>query len=124
MNFQIVNYQGTPDEDAAITLLLTRVFVEEGYTDKSTASKMMASAELKKRGEILLARSPLGARLLKKKSGLFGKRGVIMKHIGESYEEVRKKLIGGDKKREARIELEASKLELLEHLVEYREKKV
>ncbi len=46
-----------------------------------------------------------------------------MKHIGESYEEVRKKLIGGDKKREARIQLEASKLELLEHLVEYREKK-
>jgi DNA-binding XRE family transcriptional regulator len=46
-----------------------------------------------------------------------------MKQIGESYEEVRKKLIGGDKKREARIRLEASKLELLEHLVEYREKK-
>ena len=46
-----------------------------------------------------------------------------MKQIGESYEEVRKKLIGGDKKREARIQLEASKLELLEHLVEYREKK-
>ena len=46
-----------------------------------------------------------------------------MKRIGESYEEVRRKLIGGDKKREARIELEASKLELLEHLVEYREKK-
>ena len=46
-----------------------------------------------------------------------------MKHIGESYEEVRKKLVGQDKKREARIELEASKLELLEHLVECREKK-
>ena len=46
-----------------------------------------------------------------------------MKHVGESYEEVRKKLIGGDKKREARIRLEASKLDLLEHLVEYREKK-
>ena len=57
------------------------------------------------------------------KGGLFGKRGVVMKHIGESYEDVRRKLIGGDKKREARIELEASKLELLEHLVEYREKK-
>ena len=46
-----------------------------------------------------------------------------MKLIGESYQDVRKKLIGGNKKREARIELEASKLELLEHLVEYREKK-
>ena len=46
-----------------------------------------------------------------------------MKHLGERYADVRKKLIGGDKKREARVELEASKLELLEHLVEYREKK-
>ena len=46
-----------------------------------------------------------------------------MKPIGESYQDVRKKLVGGSKKREARIELEASKLELLEHLVEYREKK-
>jgi DNA-binding XRE family transcriptional regulator len=46
-----------------------------------------------------------------------------MKRIGEGYKEIRKKLIGGDKKREARIQLEASKLELLEHLVEYREKK-
>ena len=46
-----------------------------------------------------------------------------MKHHGESYQEFRKKLIGEDKKREAKIALEASKLELLEHLVEYREKK-
>ncbi len=46
-----------------------------------------------------------------------------MKQTGESYQEFRKKLLGGDKKREANIQLEAAKLELAEHLVEYREKK-
>ncbi len=46
-----------------------------------------------------------------------------MKSTGESYEEFRKKIIGGDKKLEAQIQLETSKLELLMHLVEYREKK-
>ena len=46
-----------------------------------------------------------------------------MKHTGESYQEVRKKILGTDKKREAEIQLEAAKLELAEHLVEYREKK-
>lgn len=45
-----------------------------------------------------------------------------MKHAGESYQEVRKKLVGSDKKREASIQLEAAKIELAEHLVEYREK--
>ena len=46
-----------------------------------------------------------------------GKSGIFMKHIGESYKEVRKKLIGGDKKREARIKLEASKIDLLERRI-------
>jgi len=46
-----------------------------------------------------------------------------MKHIGENYGGFRKKLLGTDKKREAVIQLETAKLELAEHLVEYREKK-
>ena len=46
-----------------------------------------------------------------------------MRHHGESYQEFRKKLIGSDKKRETEIQLETAKLELAEHLVEYREKK-
>ena len=46
-----------------------------------------------------------------------------MKHHGESYQEFRKRLLGTDKKREAEIQLEVAKLELAEHLVEYREKK-
>ena len=45
-----------------------------------------------------------------------------MRHHGESYREFRKKLLGTNKKREAEIQLEAAKLELAEHLVEYREK--
>ena len=53
-------YKGTPEEDSEITLLLTRVFVEEGYTDKSNAERMFASSELRKRGEMILARSPTG----------------------------------------------------------------
>ncbi|MEO9363696.1 MAG: GNAT family N-acetyltransferase [Nitrososphaera sp.] len=60
MNFQILNYRGTIEEDLEITSLLTRVFVKEGYTDKSNAEKMFAPAELQKRGEIMLARSPEG----------------------------------------------------------------
>ena len=46
-----------------------------------------------------------------------------MKHHGENYQDFRKKLLGSDKKRETEIQLEAAKLELAEHLVEYREKK-
>lgn len=46
-----------------------------------------------------------------------------MKPPGERYEDFRKRIIGGDKKMEAEIQVEMSKLELLMHLVEYREKK-
>ncbi len=42
---------------------------------------------------------------------------------GESYQEFRKSLVGSDKKRETEIQLERTKLDLAEHLVEYREKK-
>jgi ribosomal protein S18 acetylase RimI-like enzyme len=59
VDFQILNYQGAK-EDLEIVSLLTRVFVEEGYTDKSNADRMFAPAELQKRGEIMLARSPAG----------------------------------------------------------------
>lgn len=64
MNFQIIDYQGTIEEDREITSLLTRVFVEEGYTDKLNAEKMFAPAEVRKRGEIMLARSPVEKKLL------------------------------------------------------------
>ena len=60
MNFQIQRYQGTIGEDEDIARLLTRVFVEEGYTDRSNAEKMFNPDELQKRGEIMLARSPTG----------------------------------------------------------------
>lgn len=53
-------YQGTKKEDEEITLLLTRVFVKEGYTSKSNAEQMFVPAELHKRGEIILARSAIG----------------------------------------------------------------
>lgn len=59
MSFQITNYQGTPEEDIEITLLLTHVFVGGGYTDKSYAERIFTSAEVQKRGEIILARSPV-----------------------------------------------------------------
>ena len=57
LNFQIVQYRNTPQEDAEIISLLTRVFVGEGYTDRLVAEKMFEPSELKKRGEIILARS-------------------------------------------------------------------
>jgi ribosomal protein S18 acetylase RimI-like enzyme len=60
VSFQILNYHGTAEEDLEITSLLARVFVGEGYTEKSSAEKIFALAELQKRGEIMLARSPTG----------------------------------------------------------------
>ncbi len=52
-----MNYQSTLKEDEEIVSLLIRVFVEEGYTDKSSAEKMFTPDKLRKRGEIILARS-------------------------------------------------------------------
>ncbi len=60
MNFQIRSYRGTTEEDSEITSLLNRVFVKEGYTDKLLAKKLFVPAELRKRGEIILARSSAG----------------------------------------------------------------
>lgn len=42
---------------------------------------------------------------------------------GVSYKELRKQLVGNDKKMEAEIRLEAAKLDLVICLVEYREKR-
>jgi ribosomal protein S18 acetylase RimI-like enzyme len=57
-----VNYhQGTTEEDAEIISLLTRVFVQEGYTSRQDAERMFTPAELRKRGNIILARSPAGS---------------------------------------------------------------
>lgn len=46
-----------------------------------------------------------------------------MKRQGENYRIFRKKLIGSNKKRESQIQLEYAKLEIAEHLAEYRTKK-
>lgn len=59
-----MDYQGTIEEDEEITSLLTRVFVEEGYTDKSNAERMFVPAEVRNRGEIMLTRSPAEKKLL------------------------------------------------------------
>lgn len=60
MNLKIMTYHGTDNENKEIISLLTRVFVQEGYTSKSNAEQMFASSELQKRGEIILARSEIG----------------------------------------------------------------
>ena len=60
MNHQIMDYQGTPEEDLEITSLLERVFVEEGYTDSSTAQENFTPAKLRKRGQLILARDEAG----------------------------------------------------------------
>jgi len=61
VDFQIANYRSAA-ENAEIISLLTRVYVKEGYTDKSDAAMFMP-AELQKRGKIMLARSPAGSLL-------------------------------------------------------------
>ena len=60
MGCEIVSYQGTATEDGEITSLLTRVFVEEGYTERSVAEKAFDPNGLRRRGEIMLARSWAG----------------------------------------------------------------
>jgi len=57
-NFYITNYQYSPSEDQEIGSLLKRIFVEEGYTDKSLAEKLFHPDDVRKRGEIILAQSP------------------------------------------------------------------
>jgi ribosomal protein S18 acetylase RimI-like enzyme len=60
VKFQILSYRGTIEEDREITSLLNHVYVKDGYTDKSYAEKIFVPAELRKRGEIILARSIAG----------------------------------------------------------------
>jgi ribosomal protein S18 acetylase RimI-like enzyme len=60
MNYEIVNHNGTTKEYTEIMSLLNRVYVEGGYTDKLIAERMFAPDELRKRGEIILARSTKG----------------------------------------------------------------
>lgn len=64
MDIEIISYGGTSEEDLEIVSLLTRVFVGEGYTDKSIAERIFVPAELRKRGEIMLARSSTSGQLL------------------------------------------------------------
>jgi len=60
VKFQILSYRGTIGEDREIISLLNHVYVKDGYTDKSYAEKIFVPAELRKRGEIILARSIVG----------------------------------------------------------------
>lgn len=53
MDFQVLDYRDA-GRDAEITSLLSRVFVGEGYTDRS-AEGMFAISELRKCGEIMVA---------------------------------------------------------------------
>lgn len=55
-----VDYLNTVAEDKEIISLLTRVYVNDGYTDKSHADKMFVPAKLRERGDIILARSLIG----------------------------------------------------------------
>jgi hypothetical protein len=56
LHFQIMDYCGSSDEDLEIRSLLTRVFVDGGFTDWSDAETMVVPAALQERGEIILAR--------------------------------------------------------------------
>jgi ribosomal protein S18 acetylase RimI-like enzyme len=60
MNFQIEEYQGTPEEDLQVVSLLLMVYVDEGYTQKSFAQENFAPANLRKRGELILAKNQTG----------------------------------------------------------------
>lgn len=57
MDFRIVDYEYFPLQDEQITDLLIRVFVDEGYSDRSVLEKALAGDSLRQRGEILLAKS-------------------------------------------------------------------
>src|SRR5690349_4617250 len=59
----IRNYQGTHQEDQAISLMLNEVYVKSGFTAPSIAATLFLPAELRRRGDILLARSEQGALL-------------------------------------------------------------
>jgi ribosomal protein S18 acetylase RimI-like enzyme len=60
MDFGILDYSGTAKEDKEITALLNRVFVQDGFTEKSYADKFFVSSELRKRGDLKLAKSNSG----------------------------------------------------------------
>ena len=57
MDFQIVSYRNSSDEDQAIASLLIQSFIEEGYTDRATMAQLISPTEFRKRGKILLGRS-------------------------------------------------------------------
>lgn len=60
MDFRILNYRGSAKEDKEITALLNRVFMHDGYTEKSYADKFFISNELRERGDIKLSKSNSG----------------------------------------------------------------
>jgi hypothetical protein len=57
MDYKIMIHTGTANEATEIIALLFRVFVAEGFTDKSIAERIFVPTELRKRDEIILARS-------------------------------------------------------------------
>lgn len=57
MSFYIVDCQNSREEHEAIACLLIKAFIEEGHTDRANAVQLTSPEELRKRGEIILARS-------------------------------------------------------------------
>jgi ribosomal protein S18 acetylase RimI-like enzyme len=60
---RIAEYRGTSEEDSGIQVLLDRVYVQEGFTEQSVAAQVFAPAEVKRRGQILLAITATGDRV-------------------------------------------------------------
>jgi ribosomal protein S18 acetylase RimI-like enzyme len=58
--FHIQSPLGDPDEDRATTSLLIAVFAGEGYTERLRAENMSMPDALRRRGDILLAKSATG----------------------------------------------------------------
>ncbi|HTD28198.1 MAG TPA: hypothetical protein VK660_02290, partial [Xanthomonadaceae bacterium] len=54
---KIVEYGSTAEEDVGVAALLMRVYVEGGFTDALVAATAFAPSEVRRRGDMLLART-------------------------------------------------------------------
>lgn len=60
LEFSIIDYSNTVEQDAQIENLLNKVYIEEGFTDKSVAQKIFVISNLIEMGELILANSSDG----------------------------------------------------------------
>lgn len=60
MTFQIRSPLTDSDADREVASLLIQVFAGEGYTDRASAEEMSTRDELRKRGDVLLAKAGTG----------------------------------------------------------------